>query len=378
MESQCHKITQSSSSIRNNFGDDNSVDCRKEEIKKNYGIKSECRVVLKRLNIKVKSEDCKEVVDLPDEYGHLKLTEKNKSVTSEKRFNRNGRKIEIKEKEQSEEPDIRHNPKRAKHNKYKINRKRFSFSIRKFKKIQRNIKKKYFKVMYTSLSKEDFTCNLCTQTFINYKVLRVHLLFHIGKKPFHCTTCDQKFSWEFILRRHMKEHKNEIQIEINNREFDLQSSSKYLLEPVEQWKPFECDICGKRVMSLSRLEMHHKTHSSYICKICKKEFKWESYLRLHMLTHSEDRPFKCDICNKGFKTKYSWLKHNVVHGDKGDCCCEICKTTFKTQQLLSIHMEKHRKYDYSCDICNRPFKTNSSLCNHRATHRGKVKYFCEM
>ncbi|XP_023212779.1 zinc finger protein 99-like isoform X1 [Centruroides sculpturatus] len=361
---------QQSFNIRDSFGCNNAIDCKKEEINKNYSIKSDCRVVLKRLNIKVKIEDCSKV-HFQDEY--LKLTEKNKFFTPEKIFNE--AKIQIKEKEQSEKYDNQHYPKTAKCYKYKIDGRRYNFSNKKFDKIQMNIKKKYFKVMCTSLSKEDFMCNLCTQMFTNYKVLRAHLFFHVGNKPFHCTTCNRMFYWEFLLRRHRKEHEIENQIQIDNKKFELQSSSKYLLEPVEQWKPFQCDICGKRVMTFSRLEMHHKTHSSYTCKICEKEFRQESHLRNHLIMHSEDRPFKCDICNKRFKTKCNWKYRKAVHSDKSDYRCELCKASFKAEQPLSNHMEKHSKYDYSCEICNRPFKSNNSLCNHRARHGNKCKYF---
>ncbi|XP_023239218.1 uncharacterized protein LOC111637863 isoform X2 [Centruroides sculpturatus] len=92
MESQCHKITQSSN-ICNNFGGNNEIDCMKDEINKTrdvkHVIKSECRVVLRRLNIKVKTEGCDEVIHLPNEYEYLKLIKKNKFFTPEKRFKRN-------------------------------------------------------------------------------------------------------------------------------------------------------------------------------------------------------------------------------------------------------------------------------------------------
>ncbi|XP_067132816.1 uncharacterized protein [Centruroides vittatus] len=50
-------------------------DCKKEEIKENkrdikHGIKSECRVVSKRLNFKIKTEDCQRVY-LADQYEDL-------------------------------------------------------------------------------------------------------------------------------------------------------------------------------------------------------------------------------------------------------------------------------------------------------------------
>ncbi|XP_023239225.1 uncharacterized protein LOC111637866 isoform X2 [Centruroides sculpturatus] len=88
MENQYQGVTESSN-IWNNSGC-NSEDYKKEETDRNYDakylIKSECRVVLKRLNIKVEIEDGKEVILLPDEYKHLNLTRMNriKNITFQK------------------------------------------------------------------------------------------------------------------------------------------------------------------------------------------------------------------------------------------------------------------------------------------------------
>ncbi|XP_023210106.1 zinc finger protein 14-like isoform X2 [Centruroides sculpturatus] len=305
------------SNIWSNSDFNSEIDCKKKEIKEEkydikLGIKSECKVVLKRLNFKVKTEDCKRV-HLPYKYEDLKPV-KNEFFIPDGNSNRKEQNIQINEKEVSEEYDIQHNSERQKCN---ANKTKFVPSIRKYNsKIQGKIKKKYFRVTLSSHSKQNHKCDLCKQTFVNKEILQAHLNFHIGKKPFCCTTCNQKFSWQFLLKRHTKEHNSTKQSEIDHSKLRLPSSSNE--RKVSKRKHFRCDICDKLLISKGNLERHNKTHHqvSHCCKICKKEFQTRSSLRQHQQTHSEDRPFKCDICKKGFKTNGQLKRHRETHSDQ--------------------------------------------------------------
>ncbi|XP_023239213.1 oocyte zinc finger protein XlCOF6-like [Centruroides sculpturatus] len=388
--------------IWSNSGYKSEIDCKKERIKEEicdtkYDIKSECKVVLRRLNIKVKTEDC-EVVHLRDEYQDVKPV-KNEFFTSDESFNRNETNVQIDEK-QSKEYDIQQNSNREKHYKNIINKKKYIPSIRKCNQVQKMIKRKYSRVMPASVSKQKFTCDLCKQTFINKEILEAHLFFHIRKKRFHCTSCNEKFSWQFLLQRHMKKHKNENQVV-------MQSSSKYCKESNIQGKICQSDISDKCLRSKYRLETNKRKHIPHRCKICKKEFKFESYLRVHKVTHSKNRLFKCDICNKYYKTKRCLKKHYELHTDQYNYSCEICNKHFKTKRYLNHHkrvvhindfihcqicnksfksklsLKQHsvthsNEYKYSCDVCNKHFKTKSCLRKHEILHKDRIKYLCDI
>ncbi|XP_067133513.1 zinc finger protein 28-like [Centruroides vittatus] len=364
------------SSCWTNFGYNSEIDYKKEEIKEEkcdikQGIKSECKVVLKRLNFNVKTEDCKGVY-LPDEYEDLKPV-KNEFFIPD----RNDKNVQIKKKEESEQYDIEHNSKRQKENKCNANKTKFIPSIRKHNKIERKIKRKYFRATRSSHSKQNHKCDLCKQTFVNKTILQTHLFFHIGKKPFNCTTCNQKFSWQFLLRRHLKEHNTEKQIEIDHKIHRLPSSSKN--RKVSERKHFQCDICDKLLTSKGHLERHHRTlhQESYCCKICKKEFQTKPLLTRHQVSHSEDRPFKCDICDKDYKTKTILKMHHKTHSDERNYSCQICNKSFKTKKCLRAHVLIHTdECKYCCQICNKYFKTEFSLRQHKKTHEGK--YFCDV
>ncbi|XP_067118940.1 zinc finger protein 28-like isoform X2 [Centruroides vittatus] len=349
--------------IWSNSGYKSEEDCKKERIKKEswdtkYGIKSECKVVLRRLNIEVKTEDCK-VVHLRDEYQDVKPV-KNEFFTSDEIVNWNETNVQIQEGKQSKEHDIQHNSNREKRYKNNIKKTKYVPSFRKCNQVQKKIKRKYFRVMLASHSKQKFTCYFCKQTFINKEILKTHLFFHIGKKPFGCSTCDQKFSWQFILRRHMKEHNTENQIEIDNREVRAKSPPKNRKKSNTGRKLPQCDICNKRLWSKYRLERHKKKHILHRCKICKKEFRFECRLKVHEETHRKDRPFKCDICSKCYKTKRCLKIHYKIHSDRHDYSCEICNKRFKTKRYLLHHKVIHsNKFNYSCEVCKKRFKRNS-------------------
>ncbi|XP_067132815.1 uncharacterized protein [Centruroides vittatus] len=71
------RYSTSCSNCWSNSGYNSEIDCKKEEIKEKKrdikrGIKSECRVVSKRLNFKIKTEDCQRVY-LADQYEDLML-----------------------------------------------------------------------------------------------------------------------------------------------------------------------------------------------------------------------------------------------------------------------------------------------------------------
>ncbi|XP_023239227.1 zinc finger protein 431-like [Centruroides sculpturatus] len=365
----------SDSNIWSNSYCNSEIDCKNKEIKKEKcdtknDIKSECKVVLKRLNFKVKTEY---------EYEDLKPV-KNEFFIPDRNSNRNDTSAQIKQ-EESEEYDSQQNSKIQKKNKSTANKTKFVPSIRKYNKIQGKIKRKYFRVTRSSHSKQNHKCDLCKQTFVNKRILQAHLYFHIGKKPFSCTTCNQKFSWQFLLRRHKKEHNTEKQSEIDHRKLRLPSSSNE--RKVSKRKYFRCDISDKLLNTKGQLEKHNRTHQpvSHCCKICKKEFQSKSILKQHELTHSEERPFKCDICDKGFKKKGYLKMHRETHSD--ECkqhSCHVCNKSFKTKHSLTLHKILHNKeLKHSCQICNKYFKTKRYLRRHENTHKDKSdKNFCNI
>ncbi|XP_023212282.1 zinc finger protein 226-like [Centruroides sculpturatus] len=397
-------------------------DIKKEEVEENYevkhGIKSECKVDLKKLKIEVKTEDYKEVVHLPDDNEQVMFVN-NEFFTPERNSNGNEMNIEIEKEEQIEKRGIQQNSEKEEHFKYNIKTNKYVPSTRKCNTIHDKIKRKYFKIMFASHSKQEFTCDLCKQTFKNKSILQTHLFCHIGKKPFRCTTCNKKFLWQFLLRRHTKKHKTGNEIEVTHRNLRLQPSENRMKSSPRngkksniQRKNVYCDICGKSVpYGKGRLERHMRIHRSNACKICGKEFRLNRILRRHERTHSEERPFKCDICNKSFKLKEYLKKHYEIHNDECNYICQVCNKSFKTKKSLEAHkivhsnqfnhtcqvcnksfkrsfyLKRHtlahsnvhsNQFNHSCQVCNKSFKRSSYLKRHTLAHSNEYKYFCDI
>ncbi|XP_023239757.1 uncharacterized protein LOC111638303, partial [Centruroides sculpturatus] len=95
----------------------NVKNIKKEEVKENYdkkhGIKSECKVVLKKLKFEVKREDCKEVVYLSDDDEKINIKKEPISTNNTNEstiWSHSGYKIErdIKKEEIKENCDVKH------------------------------------------------------------------------------------------------------------------------------------------------------------------------------------------------------------------------------------------------------------------------------
>ncbi|XP_023239205.1 zinc finger protein 2-like [Centruroides sculpturatus] len=365
-------------------------DIKKEEEKEYYdvkhGIKSECKVVLRKLKIEVKTEVCNEVVYLSDANEHV-MTVNNQSLNPDENFNRNEMNIQTEEEEKIQEYDFQRNSIKQERYKYNIKTKKCVSSSRKCNKIDEKIKRKYFKILFASHSKQKFTCDLCKQTFTNKSILQTHLFCHIGKKPFRCTTCNKTYLWQFLFKKHMKEHKTGNQKEISLRNLRLQpSNDRKKPSPTNSKKSnikrknVYCDICGKRVpYGKGRLERHKRIHRTHACKTCGKEFKWNYMLLCHERTHSEDRPFKCDICNKSFKWKGQMKRHQETHTDGRNYFCQECNKSFKTKHCLITHKIVHNdKFNHTCHICNKRFKRSGHLKQHMCLHSNEYKYSCDI
>jgi KRAB domain-containing zinc finger protein len=92
----------------------------------------------------------------------------------------------------------------------------------------------------------------------------------------------------------------------------------------------------------------------FSCGICKKSFKHQYNLKLHVLTHSAERTFSCDVCNKPFDDLCYLKKHLRLHGNERPYICKVCKKSFKGQCDLKVHLRTHSgERPFSCDICDK-------------------------
>ena len=125
---------------------------------------------------------------------------------------------------------------------------------------------------------------------------------------------------------------------------------------------------------------------SYVCDTCGSIFNLEKKLIKHYYNcHSRSdpvRPFVCKICKKAFKYKSKLEEHSGVHIEEKFVCC-TCGTKFKHQRHLNAHKKKHsleatEEKGHLCETCQKVFKTKYDLTRHLAIHNKTVTldFFC--
>ena len=201
-----------------------------------------------------------------------------------------------------------------------------------------------------------YVCDVCRKAFKTQQQLNNHKVSHAeATKP--CEYCGKKFKTANQLHRHVV----------------------YVHETSE--KNHRCAHCGKYYKSpeslQSHIDMYHGAPVEYACEVCGKCFKTAPGRRVHMLTHTEDRPFKCTKCQKGFKSSMRLKLHMVSHSDERKYKCDLCEWSFKQKNHLIYHMRSHSDdRAFQCTVCERSFKSKPALRDHIFSHTGERPFAC--
>ena len=100
------------------------------------------------------------------------------------------------------------------------------------------------------------------------------------------------------------------------------------------------------------------------CRICNKEFKTITKLRVHTKTHVN----QCPLCSENFLTPQALQDHvKESHGPNAETMerqCSLCEFTCNNMSELAEHNENvHRPY--GCNICFLCFSAEYKLVDHR-------------
>ncbi|XP_053623475.1 zinc finger protein 888-like [Plodia interpunctella] len=142
------------------------------------------------------------------------------------------------------------------------------------------------------------------------------------------------------------------------------------------------------------------------CDICHKKISSITYMRIHMRTHTGERPFKCYLCNRGFITSSKLHRHVLTHSEawegKLDGEDEIegndeedteagegdekvkkksGKKDKKKNKIKKAKAEfaaksksagkRSKKWQHSCQFCHRKFLHAETLEVHKKCHTGE-------
>lgn len=234
--------------------------------------------------------------------------------------------------------------------------------------------------------------NLLTQHNINYNeemissaIDQLQLWYYSTKhRKRQIGECQEKYikMCHFLPEKRLKV---KIVCNICNKNFYTEHNFKYHLTKVHQVGDllFQCDICGKKLISKSALQCHsQRVHSEkkYPCKFCGKLFAIPSELRIHTLVHTAEKPHVCELCGKGFRLRNNLGLHVTrMHTKIRAFKCTMCPKDFLKNCDLKDHIKSHLNIrDKICETCGKGFTNCHSLIRHRQIHSEVKKFACKL
>ncbi|XP_077499793.1 uncharacterized protein LOC144110631 [Amblyomma americanum] len=147
-------------------------------------------------------------------------------------------------------------------------------------------------------------------------------------------------------------------------------------------RPYKCNHCGKIFTQKISLIHHIRIHTGerpYKCNHCDSSFSRKGHLDRHLRTHTGERPYKCDHCGNSFAQKETLVAHLRTHTGERPYNCDHCDSSFAHKCRLVQHLRTHTgERPYNCDHCGNSFAEKGTLVNHLHTHTGERPFQCQL
>ncbi|KAM9784052.1 P43 5S RNA-binding protein-like isoform 2-T2 [Syngnathus typhle] len=197
-----------------------------------------------------------------------------------------------------------------------------------------------------------FKCELdtCNKSFFQADHLKRHMCYTHGDKEkyFKCPQagCSLTFKKRFRFKVHLQEHALTAKFKCSKKECGAMFDSRMARNAHE--KKHADENCKVVTVTWSMLQKHMVKHpSTFICQVCKKEFKQANSLRHHKRVHATHKPvLVCprDNCDAFFSTTFN-LQHHIrkVHLKllKYKCSFPDCPRTFAMRESMVRHLHRH-------------------------------------
>ena len=148
---------------------------------------------------------------------------------------------------------------------------------------------------------------------------------HIAERPFECNICSKRFARSDSLLRHRR-NVHSVEDE-RNQPKNSDSTDKWIMCSGDETRPFQCGYegCGKTYKTKQGLQRHFVSHiggSQFRCYTgdCNGAVRFcdsQALARHIYKKHTMERPFECNICNKRLVSLHNLTKHREnVHSVK--------------------------------------------------------------
>ena len=178
-----------------------------------------------------------------------------------------------------------------------------------------------------------FRCTGCRRMFHTKVMLTDHKVTcqKLRPKKHTCEKCGHAFYNRSKLNKHLR-----IKTDCTKKAYYM--NGKYICK----FCFFEYDNEGERDKHLAVSHADDKVKTSYVCKVCGKEFVRGATLKVHMKIHFQIRDYKCSECDAAFVQKHHLDQHMRTHTGEKPYQCQLCSRSFAQSATLYSHMKHHQ------------------------------------
>ncbi|CAH0403960.1 unnamed protein product [Chilo suppressalis] len=205
-----------------------------------------------------------------------------------------------------------------------------------------------------------WTCCDCGRTFCGKSSFEMHSQMHAVRT---CRSCGTQFSNRACYRIHR------VKCEPDARP-NAKSLPRNKRSNIRDPATFTCDYCGKSYHSRPQLKNHiiwiHMDVRPHQCQWCGKRFYTPSRLAEHSIVHTRERNFECDICGAKLVSKMAAIYHRRRHTGEKPYECEDCGERFISSSRRTEHAKRrHGKGPkMPCVLCSASFVRSHELRKH--------------